>query len=137
MLAIDQLHHLLREVGRHYLAEGWAKDSSGCVRLVYRTPNWDDFVRLAVTEVRQYGRDSIQVMRRLRAMLENLIDTLPDRRTALLRKELALLASSSERTFLDSEDQTLARISDLQGLGGTEQARVKRLRGNAMSAAAP
>jgi uncharacterized membrane protein len=90
-----------------------------------------------VTEVRQYGRDSIQVMRRLRAMLENLIDTLPDRRTALLRKELVLLASSSERTFLDSEDQTLARISDLQGLGGTEQARVKRFRGNAMSAAVP
>jgi uncharacterized membrane protein len=36
------------------------------LRLMYRTPNWEDFVHLAVTEIRQYGRDSIQIMRPLR-----------------------------------------------------------------------
>ena len=25
------------------------------VRLVYRTPDWEDFVQLAVTEIRQFG----------------------------------------------------------------------------------
>lgn len=119
VLAIDQIHHLLRLVGRRYLAEGHAADASGRVRFVHRTPNWEDFVRLAVTEVRQYGRDSIQVMRRLRAMLENLIETLPEIRVPLLRKELDLLECSSMRTFPDVADRALAAVSDLQGIGGS------------------
>jgi uncharacterized membrane protein len=118
VLAIDQIHHLLRHVGRRHLADGREADASGRVRLVYRTPNWEDFVRLAVTEIRQYGRDSVQVMRRLRAMLENLIETLPERRAPVLRVELRLLDTSTKRTFPDADDQTLARTSDLQGLGG-------------------
>jgi uncharacterized membrane protein len=118
VLAVDQIHHLLRDVGSRYLAEGAETDESGHVRLIYRTPNWEDFVHLAVTEIRQYGRDSIQVMRRLRAMLENLIATLPERRAPLLRKELALLVASSRRVFPDADDQLLAEASDLQGMGG-------------------
>src|SRR6185295_11395877 len=55
VLAIDQLHHLLRDVGSRYLAEGRKTDWTGCVRLIYRTPNWEDFVQLTITEVRQYG----------------------------------------------------------------------------------
>jgi uncharacterized membrane protein len=118
VLAIDQIHHLLREVGSRHLAEGQETDRAGQLRLVYRTPNWEHFVLLAVTEIRQYGRESIQVTRRLRAMLENLIATLPDRRAAQLRKELSLLASSSRRAFPDPDDQELAETSDLQGMGG-------------------
>ena len=62
--------------------------------------------------------DSIQIMRRLRAMLENLIDTLPARRAPLLRQELRLLESSAKRMFPDLDDQTLAETVDLQGMGG-------------------
>ncbi|MBV9956988.1 MAG: DUF2254 domain-containing protein [Acidobacteria bacterium] len=118
VLAIDQIHHLLRDVGRRDLDAGRETDRAGRVRLVYRTPDWEDFVHLAVTEVRQYGRDSIQVMRRLRAMLENLIETLPERRAPLLRQELSLLERSTKRTFPDVDDQTLAEESDMQGMGG-------------------
>jgi uncharacterized membrane protein len=118
VLSIDQIHHLLRDVGNRYLSEGRELDSKGHLRLIYRTPNWEDFVRLAVTEIRQYGRDSVQVMRRLRAMLENLIETLPERRTALLRKELGHLTASAQRMFPESDDQTLADSADLQGMGG-------------------
>jgi uncharacterized membrane protein len=119
VLAIDQIHHLLRDVGARHLANGQERDSAGQVRLVYRTPDWEDFVELAVTEVRQYGRDSIQVMRRLRAMLENLIDTLPSERAPLLIGELDLLDASSKRTFPDMVDQMLAEVSDVQGIGGS------------------
>lgn len=118
VLSIDHIHHLLRDVGTRSLSHGHEVDTSGHLRLVYRTPDWDDFVRLAVTEIRQYGRDSVQVMRRLKAMLENLIGTLPERRAPLLRKELRLLASSAQRMFPEQEDQTLADTSDLQGMGG-------------------
>jgi uncharacterized membrane protein len=118
VLAIDQLHHLLRNVGTRSLADGREEDRAGHVRLVYRTPDWEDFVQLAVTEIRHYGHDSIQVMRRLRAMLENLIATLPDRRAPILHMEMSLLTSSSRRSFLDSKDQELAEASDAQGIGG-------------------
>jgi uncharacterized membrane protein len=119
VLAIDQIHHLLRDVGKRYLGDGRASDPSGRVRLIYRRPEWEDFVHLGTTEIRHYGRDSIQVQRRLRAMLEDLIETLPARRAPVLQNELALLASSTKRTFHDVADQTLAETGDLQGIGGS------------------
>ena len=120
VLAIDQIHHLLRNVGSRSLAQGHETNSRGELRLVYRTPDWEDFVHLAVTEIRQYGRDSIQIMRRLRAMLENLIQTLPERRAPMLRLELSLLQTSAKRMFVDLYDQALAETGDLQGMGGGE-----------------
>src|SRR5258705_4386878 len=123
VLAIDHLHHLLRNVGTRYLAEGHEQDRAGELRLVYRTPNWEDFVQLSITEIRHYGHDSIQVMRRLRSMLENLLATLPDRRAPILHRELSLLTSSSRRSFLDSDDQELAEGSDPQGIGGNDRDR--------------
>jgi uncharacterized membrane protein len=119
VLAIDQIHHLLRHVGKRNLENEKIRDATGRVRLIFRTPNWEDFITLAVTEIRQYGGTSIQVARRLRAMLENLIETLSPERAAALRKELALLKRTAERWFQEPEDRALADISDAQGVGGT------------------
>jgi len=119
VLGIDQIHHLLRDVGARYLGDGREEDAAGNLRLIYRTPNWADFVLLGTTEIRQYGDKSIQVQRRLRAMLENLIETLPERRAPVLRKELALLATTSKRSFADLADQNLAEAADRQGIGGS------------------
>lgn len=118
VLAVDQLYHLLRDVGNRRMDEGIMRDAKGGLRLVYRTPDWDDFVQLAVTEIRHYGRESIQIARRLRAMLENLIQTLPEERSPLLWLELSLLRRSTERFFTEPEDKALADISDSQGMGG-------------------
>jgi uncharacterized membrane protein len=120
VLAIDQIHHLLRDIGRRYLAEGQERDAQGELRLIYRTPEWEDFVQLGTTEIRQYGRDSIQVQRRLRAMLEDLMETLPPDRHRILQKELALLGTSLRRVFPDLDDQRLAESGDLQGIGGSD-----------------
>jgi uncharacterized membrane protein len=118
VLAIDQLHHLLRNVGGRHLDDDRVRDASGRVRLVYRTPAWEDFVQLAVTEIRHFGGPSIQVNRRLRAMLENLIQTLPEQRVPLLKAELDLLHRSAMRYFPEPEDRALANVSDFQGVGG-------------------
>jgi uncharacterized membrane protein len=126
VLALDQIHHLLHDVGNRNLDTGQVRDAAGRIRLVYRTPDWDDFVRLAVTEIRHFGAESIQVARRLRAMLENLIQTLPEVRTALLRQELALLHRSAERFFSDPEDRALAEVSDVQGVGGKREQTPRR-----------
>lgn len=117
VLAIDQVHHLLRLVGRRQLDDERVRDAGGKVRLVYRTPAWEDFVHLAVTEIRYFGGESIQIARRLRAMLENLIATLPPERVPLLQQELHLLERSAERFFPEPEDRALAEVSDFQGVG--------------------
>jgi uncharacterized membrane protein len=122
VLAIDQIHHLLRHVGRRHLDDEKVRDTSGRVRLIYRTPDWEDFVALAVTEIRHFGGSSIQVTRRLRAMLENLIRTLPEERAAALQSELRLLKKTAQRFFQEPEDQALADVSDSQGVGGAGEA---------------
>jgi uncharacterized membrane protein len=121
VLALDQIHHLLRDVGRRSLDDERVRDGAGRLRLVYRTPDWEDFVQLAVTEIRQFGGASIQIARRLRAMLENLIQTLPEERRPLLRQELALVHRSAERCFTEPEDRALAEVSDFQGVGGKQR----------------
>jgi uncharacterized membrane protein len=118
VLAIDQIHHLLRNIGNRQLDDGQVCGAANRLRLVYRTPEWADFVHLAVTEIRHFGSTSIQVARRLRAMIENLIECLPEERAALLRPELDVLHRSFERSFTEPEDRALADISDLQGVGG-------------------
>jgi uncharacterized membrane protein len=118
VLALDRVHHLLRIVGNRRLDTGQTRDGAGRLRLLYRTPDWEDFVHLAVTEVRQFGGESIQVARRLRAMLEDLIQTVPEARAVLLRQELALLHRSAERAFAEPEDRALAEVRDFQGVGG-------------------
>lgn len=126
VLAIDQIHHLLRRLGKRRLDEGVRRDEDGRIRLVYRTPDWEDFVQLAVTEIRQFGGPSIQIARRIRAMLENLIETLPEERTVLLRRELAVLQRTTERFFVEPEERALAAAGDSQGMGGTNEWRHKR-----------
>jgi uncharacterized membrane protein len=118
VLALDQIHHLLRDVGQRRLDDERVRDKGGRLRLLYRTPDWEDFVQLAVTEIRQFGGTSIQIARRMRAMLENLIQTLPEERTTLLCQELRLLQRSAERFFTEPEDRALADVSDFQGVGG-------------------
>jgi uncharacterized membrane protein len=119
VLAIDQLHRLLRSVGKRNLRTDSMADESGKLRLVLRTPNWEDFVNLACTELRRYGADSIQVARRLRAMIENLICTLAEDRQAALKAQLALLDDAIQRIYIIPEELALARATDSQGLGGT------------------
>jgi uncharacterized membrane protein len=89
------------------------------LRLVYGTPDWPDFVALAVSEVRHFGAGSIQVIRRLRAMLERLVQAVPESRRPPLRAELATLDKSVRRTFPDEEDRRLATEADFQGIGGS------------------
>jgi uncharacterized membrane protein len=119
VLAIDQLHRLLRRVGLRHVRGEEICDVDGAPRLIFKTPNWEDFVHLTCIEIRHYGAGSVQIMRRMRSMLENLIQTLPQRRHAELRKQLKLLDRSIEAHYTFPEDIAIASIPDPQGLGGS------------------
>lgn len=121
VLALNEIHHLLRSVGERQLDDRVLADADGKPRLAYHTPNWGDFVNLGVTEIRLYGAESIQVARRLLGLLEDLIRTLPEGRAEPLRQELMLLRRSAKRFFAEPEDQALAAVSDPQGVGGRNE----------------
>ena len=118
VIAIDQLHRLLRKAGNRNLRTDEILAKSGQLLVIFRTPNWEDFVHLAFTEIRQCGAQNMQIARRLRAMIDNLIETLPKHRHAVLLEELKLLDRDVERHFVHPEDRALARLGDSQGLGG-------------------
>jgi uncharacterized membrane protein len=119
VLAIDQLHRLLRSAGQRGLRTDFIQGPAGTLRVIFRTPDWDDFVHLAFAEIRLYGASNFQIARRLRAMIINLANTLPAARHAALHQELDLLDRMLEKLYLLPEDLALARIPDSQGLGGS------------------
>jgi uncharacterized membrane protein len=120
VLALDQLHRLLRAVGLRHLRGEEILDETGQMRVIFSTPNWEDFVQLACREIRHYGAENFQVARRMRAMIENLLQTLPDYRHPALREELNLLDSSLLAHYPLPQDLALARVPDSQGLGGAQ-----------------
>jgi uncharacterized membrane protein len=125
VIAIDQLQRLLRTVGQRDLGNESVFDGDGQLRLLVRTPNWEDFVQLTFSEIRQYGAGNIQVVRRLRAMIEYVLQTVPERRAPALREELELLDRSIEKLYPFPEDLARARIPDSLGLGGASNQSAK------------
>ena len=118
VMAVDQLHRMLRVVGLRHLHNDVLRDDSGTMRLIFITPKWEDYVHLTCTEIRHCGGRSVQVMRRMRSMLEKLLEALPEHRHAELRRQLILLDRTVADSFVFAEDRALARIADPQGLGG-------------------
>ena len=118
VLAIDQLHRLLRLVGQRHLRTDEIVDGANRLRVIVRTPNWDDFVSLAFSEIRMCGAGNVQVARRLRAMIDNLMQTLPAHRHAELERQLSLLERDVRKHYSYPEDLVLAGGADVQGLGG-------------------
>jgi uncharacterized membrane protein len=119
VLAIDQLHRLLRSAGRRNLRTDQILDRDWKLRVIFRTPNWEDFVHLAFTEIRFYGAENMQIARRLRAMIVNL--RIHYRRNVILpcAKNWSFWIERSRSSIFLPEDLKLARIPDSQGLGGS------------------
>lgn len=123
VLATDQVHRLLRFVGKRKLHGNVIRDGLGKPRLVYHTPDWDDFVRLSCTEIRACGANNVQIARRLRAMLEGLLAALPAHRHPAVEAERARLDLAIAAAYPIADDLALARVPDLQGLGGSSGTR--------------
>ncbi|HUK35274.1 MAG TPA: DUF2254 family protein, partial [Vicinamibacterales bacterium] len=115
--ALDRIGDLLLRLGRRRLEVGAFCKPSGTLRLVVPFPTWDDFLRLAFAEIFAYGATSLQVMRRMRALINDLIATLPQERRAALEEWQVHLRRSVAVSFTDADARTAALIGDRQGLG--------------------
>jgi uncharacterized membrane protein len=120
--AINQIEDLLHRLGRCNLDASYRTGSDGALRLILPFPSWEDYLSLAFDEIRQYGSTSVQVMRRLRAALLAISESLvsPDR-VSTVKRYLKHLDVAIEHSSFDPEDQAMARAEDPQGLGFTRQ----------------
>jgi len=116
--ALDQIEDLLRRLGRSRLDAGHVRDQAGVVRVIVPTPTWTDYLSLAFDEIRQYGAQSVQVVRRLRAALNGLAAGLPaEERRAAVRRCLDHLDDNVRRSTFDEQDRASGMREDRQGLG--------------------
>ena len=115
--ALDQVEDLLLRLGGVNLAVGRVRDGRGSLRLVVPVPGWEDFLVLALDEIRYCGANSIQVMRRMRALLQDLMAHVPPERRVALQRYLARVDNGIRRTFDDHDDRKDALEVDRQGLG--------------------
>jgi uncharacterized membrane protein len=116
---LDYIEELLHELAPLPLAPSYALcDDRGKVRVVLPGRSWEDFLSVAVTEVRLYGAAAPQVCRRLRAVLDGLAAGAPAERRSAVVAELRRLDAVVDREFPDPDMHAFVRESDRQGIGG-------------------
>jgi uncharacterized membrane protein len=117
--ALDQIQDLLVRLGHRRLEIGAVRNGEGVLRLSIPYPSWEDFLRLALDEIRACGATSLQVMRRIRALIRDLISDLPEERRSALEHQRERLNATIARSFADDEEKLEASMEDRQGLGLT------------------
>ena len=119
--ALSEIEDLLLRLGRRRLEIGTYRDSAGRPKFLLHYPLWEDFLRLAFDEIRFYGSSSVQVMRRMNALVAELLSMLPEERRAALLYWQARLQTTVEEAFSNKEDILDASDEDRQGLGSSRR----------------
>jgi uncharacterized membrane protein len=115
---LDYLEETLREVGAAARPAAGASFEAMRSGVIMPVRTWRDFLALGVTEIREYGATSIQVARRLRALLEELGElVLPENRAAV-EEEIRRLDATVAASYASNVDLDLAWSRDHQGIGG-------------------
>ena len=115
--ALDQIEDLLIRLGKRRLEIGAYRDQQGVLRLAVPFPKWDNFLRLSMDEIHHYGATSVQVMRRMNAMMDHLLYVLPEERHAALRRWDRRLQVTIKRNSGDAQQKRDSSVGDRQGLG--------------------
>jgi uncharacterized membrane protein len=119
---INHIGSLLSAIGCQELnGRGVHLDRNGVVRLTVPTRSWQDYLQLGVSEILQYGAESPQVCRRLRALLVDLERTVQPQNRAAVSDHLALLDRTVSGTFTDPDLRHFALVEDRQGIGGASE----------------
>jgi uncharacterized membrane protein len=114
--AIDRLSDLLAITGNRLDPTGLRVDSAGTVRIKRKLRDFERLLVLSLTEVIRYGADAPQVVRRLRAVLDELESTLPQERHAAVARQRSLL-DAAVSAALPAPFTAVASTADREGLG--------------------
>ena len=116
---LDHIGEVLGVIGRTDLEQRTKPDRADTpAAVVMGTRRWEDYVTLGLTEIREFGATSVQIMRRLRALLEELLGTVRPEHRAAVEEELRRLDATVGDSWRDSVDLDRASEADRQGIGG-------------------
>lgn len=118
--ALDEIEMLLLALAERQLGPVTVRGPDGLPLLDHRLPDWADYVSLATDEIRHYGAASVQVLRRLRALFEEVLVHTPAERHAPVLRRLAALDEALVRDHPGALDIELAASADRLGLGGPQ-----------------
>ena len=115
---LDHIGEVLAVIGRTDLEQRTKPASADTpAAVVMVTPRWEDFVTLGLTEIREYGATSVQITRRLRALLEELLKTVRPEHRAAVEEEIRRLDANVVESWSNSVDLDRAAVADCQGIG--------------------
>lgn len=114
---LDEVDGMLRVLGQRDLVTNTATDGDGVVRLVRAVASWDDLVALSLTEIHQYGRESLQVERRLATLLRDLPAALPQHRRAAIERFGRWRARTIASVIENARGWIDPSTADRQGIG--------------------
>ena len=115
---LDHLGETLRMIGTTPSPADPASIAAISTGVIMPVRTWPDILQLAVTEIREYGGGSVQVIRRLHALLDELRELVLPENQAAVDEELRRLDATIAERFADTVDLDLARDRDAQGIGG-------------------
>jgi uncharacterized membrane protein len=119
--ALDQIDDILERLAGRSLGDGRLLDDSGRVLVRFPAPQWDAFLALALDEIILYGAGSIQVTRRLSALLDDLLASAPAARRPPVSARAARLRRAVRRALPDEEEAAEAMHPDHQGIGSPRE----------------
>lgn len=112
--SFDYIEDMLVLLSRRLPGSG---DVPGSGRLHDSPLEWEDYVSVAIDEIRHFGGASLMVQRRLRAVLTDLLDLCSPALHHPLQERIDVLDAAVRRAMPDELDVRLARVSDPLGLG--------------------
>ena len=93
-------------------------DGDGTPRGIVPAPRWAAYVELGLTEIRRYGADSPQIVRRLNALYDRLLAVAGPGERPRIELERRLLGRAVLATFPDAHERAIVEQPDRLGLGG-------------------
>ena len=117
---LHRIESLLVVLGSRRLETSAVHDQQGALRLIVPAPTWDDFVDLALVEIRSAGADQPQVTRRQRALLDRLTTLCPPGRQPTIARHRLELDEIVETVFTLPHQRAFANRADAQGIGGPQ-----------------
>lgn len=93
---LDHLHDLLRRLAGRPLPPTHVETVDEVVRVVIPRMTWDDYVHLALDEIRHWGAQSIQIHKRIASMLDDLAAVVGPQRCLVIEEQRRLLVARLE-----------------------------------------
>jgi uncharacterized membrane protein len=114
---LDRIETLLVELAGRSPGPSIIVDDDGRARARVIAPSWSAYVELGVMEIRRYGAESPQVVRRLHALYDRLGEVAGDSDRGRVDLERRLLAEAVDAAFPDPEERRIMEQADRLGLG--------------------